>query len=212
MTSAHADVSEALAVAARALTLAEACTALGVSTSTLRRWADAGRIKVVRTAGGHRRFPLDEIRRLNGSHHSNQAVAVRPTPPPAAAMPAVAKALAARGEEILRVATAALYRDGRPGWFAGAEARPALSDWMEAVASGCESGAMSTAVRASDALLATACLAGTPVLERDVFLERFFDVVARAVVAAGGSRDEAVAVQRLARSLRHRSLVLADSR
>ncbi|MDA0138455.1 EAL domain-containing protein [Solirubrobacter deserti] len=46
--------------------LSEAAEALGVSTSTLRRWADTGRIGAHRTAAGHRRFPVSEVRRLLG--------------------------------------------------------------------------------------------------------------------------------------------------
>jgi len=38
------------------LTLQEASARLGVSTSTVRRWADSGRIPARRTSGGHRRF------------------------------------------------------------------------------------------------------------------------------------------------------------
>ena len=48
------------------VTLGEAAVACGVSASTVRRWADTGRIAVVRTSGGHRRFPVAELRRLNG--------------------------------------------------------------------------------------------------------------------------------------------------
>lgn len=38
-------------------TLGEASKALGVDPDTLRRWADAGKIDVFTTPGGHRRFP-----------------------------------------------------------------------------------------------------------------------------------------------------------
>jgi len=56
--------------AAQWLTLGEASRFLGVDESTLRGWADAGRIPMFRTPGGHRRFSraaldrfLDEGRR-----------------------------------------------------------------------------------------------------------------------------------------------------
>lgn len=35
--------------------------AIGVSESSLKRWCDQGRIETVRTAGGHRRLPLDQV-------------------------------------------------------------------------------------------------------------------------------------------------------
>lgn len=46
------------------LTLEEARTLLGVSASTLRRWADTGRLPTQRTTGGHRRFAAEAIRAL----------------------------------------------------------------------------------------------------------------------------------------------------
>ena len=48
------------------LTLQNASEMLGVATSTLRRWGDAGRVPMKRTLGGHRRFARDEIVRLAG--------------------------------------------------------------------------------------------------------------------------------------------------
>lgn len=38
--------------------------AIGVSESSIKRWADDGRIDVIRTAGGHRRIPLPEAIRF----------------------------------------------------------------------------------------------------------------------------------------------------
>jgi excisionase family DNA binding protein len=46
------------------LSLHEASAHLGVSPSTLRRWADAGRIPSRRTAGGHRRFDPAAVQAL----------------------------------------------------------------------------------------------------------------------------------------------------
>lgn len=48
----------------RWLTLGQASRVLGVSESTLRRWADAGTIRSFRTPGGHRRFAAGELSRL----------------------------------------------------------------------------------------------------------------------------------------------------
>jgi excisionase family DNA binding protein len=39
----------------------------GVRTTTIARWARAGRLEAVRTPGGHRRYRLSEIRELSGT-------------------------------------------------------------------------------------------------------------------------------------------------
>lgn len=44
--------------------LSEASTVLGVSPATLRRWSDAGRLRVYTTPGGHRRFSRSALERL----------------------------------------------------------------------------------------------------------------------------------------------------
>jgi excisionase family DNA binding protein len=46
------------------LTLQEASELLSVAPSTVRRWADAGRISTRRTAGGHRRFEATAVHAL----------------------------------------------------------------------------------------------------------------------------------------------------
>lgn len=45
----------------RWISLAKACAILGVSDSTVRRWADAGQIRCFRTPGGHRRFAEPDL-------------------------------------------------------------------------------------------------------------------------------------------------------
>lgn len=48
------------------LRIGQAAEALGVSVGTLRRWGEAGRIKVRRTRGGQRVVALAEVERLRG--------------------------------------------------------------------------------------------------------------------------------------------------
>lgn len=48
----------------RWVTLGKACEILGVDESTLRRWADSGRLRVYRTPGGHRRFSLPNLEEM----------------------------------------------------------------------------------------------------------------------------------------------------
>ena len=56
---------------------ARACEILGVDESTLRRWADAGRLRVYRTPGGHRRFSLGNLEEMvagDGRHRGSDEV------------------------------------------------------------------------------------------------------------------------------------------
>lgn len=46
------------------MTLKAASQALGVHPVTLRRWSESGKIRAVRTPGGHRRFPVEEVERV----------------------------------------------------------------------------------------------------------------------------------------------------
>lgn len=60
------------------LTLKEASELLGVHPSTLRRWSDEGKIKTIRTRGGHRRFHRRDIENLvqqSVSEHNTTTVA-----------------------------------------------------------------------------------------------------------------------------------------
>jgi excisionase family DNA binding protein len=49
------------------LTLGAASKLLGVSESTIRRWADAGEVRSFRTPGGHRRVREDDLRQIVAS-------------------------------------------------------------------------------------------------------------------------------------------------
>jgi len=46
------------------LSLGDASRLLGVSTATVRRWADSGRLRPFTTPGGHRRFSRASLERL----------------------------------------------------------------------------------------------------------------------------------------------------
>lgn len=54
---------------ATVLSTSELARAIGVSESSIKRWADEGVIRAARTAGGHRRIPLSEaVRFIRDSH------------------------------------------------------------------------------------------------------------------------------------------------
>ena len=52
----------------RYLPISEAAKRLGVHHTTLRKWANSGKISCTRTVGGRRRFPESEINRLFKQH------------------------------------------------------------------------------------------------------------------------------------------------
>jgi excisionase family DNA binding protein len=54
------------------VSLSEASRLLGVSPATLRRWSDAGRLRVFTTPGGHRRFSRAALDRLLPSDRSHR--------------------------------------------------------------------------------------------------------------------------------------------
>lgn len=49
---------------AELLRIGQAADLLGVRVDTVRRWGDAGRIRVERTTGGQRQVPISEVSRL----------------------------------------------------------------------------------------------------------------------------------------------------
>jgi len=54
----------------------EACSRLGISYSTLRRWIREGRIRAVQTIGGRYRIPESEVRRLLSGVEARKARAI----------------------------------------------------------------------------------------------------------------------------------------
>lgn len=81
----------------RSLTASEAAAMVGVSLATIRLWADAGRIPCHRTAGGHRRFEVDELREWMEIAGAPAPRAIKPAPafPTITVYPAMARYLLA---------------------------------------------------------------------------------------------------------------------
>lgn len=52
------------------ISIGDAAKELGVSVITLRRWADSGKIRVLRSPSGHRRFYLTDIKRITPRERS----------------------------------------------------------------------------------------------------------------------------------------------
>jgi excisionase family DNA binding protein len=80
MPSRSADAASSQTVDTSWLELHEASALLGVSLSTMRRWANSGKVPVYRTAGGHRRFRRQELQSFLAAGVTTAALS--PSPPP----------------------------------------------------------------------------------------------------------------------------------
>ncbi|MEA2247054.1 MAG: cyclic di-GMP phosphodiesterase, partial [Solirubrobacteraceae bacterium] len=177
------------------VTLSDAAETLGVSPSTMRRWADEGRIPVVRTAGGHRRFPLDAVRRFADEHGTRPTI--RPVAPPRDRVATLAGTLEVEGADLVAKAAALLYRGAKPGWFAASDALPDLTEWLAELGRGFATGQYTNALEASELLMRSAQLHASPLLERHTFLERFRDVALRSLSQHGAEQADPPVVRRV---------------
>jgi excisionase family DNA binding protein len=199
----------AAAAGGATVTLGEAAVACGVSASTLRRWADAGRIAVVRTSGGHRRFPVAELHRLNGEAADNPTV--RPVALPADALPALGDLLASTAGELSAVVTRGLYDGPNQGWFGSGPGREQLAHWSTALATAAGGTDYDAALDATRRLVTQADLAGASLLERHTFLERYGEAVVRTLRERRAPHAELVGARRLFARLRRVTLEAADA-
>jgi excisionase family DNA binding protein len=179
----------------RLVTLNRACAALNVSPTTLRRWADEGRIEAVRTPGGHRRFYLSDIARLQAERVG--APIVRGLELPSDAAPEAAAFLEEAGAAVLVRVAASIYEPDAQGWFSSDEATVAGNDWIRALIEGLSNGDYAHALRASREYLRKAEAGGTSLLERYSALERVSRILPRIAQRAGYGHTEVVQVRRL---------------
>jgi excisionase family DNA binding protein len=205
-------LTPAAATGSATVTLGEAAEALGVSTSTVRRWADTGRIQVVRTSGGHRRFPASELRRLAAEAATTTKPEVRPTALPAEPLPALYELLSGAAGELAAAVARGLYEGPAPGWFAGPPGREQLGAWATALAAASRQCEYDGALEATRRLVTHADLAGATLLERHAFLERFGDAAVRTLQDRGANRPELFGARRLFSRLRQVALEAADAR
>ena len=189
------------------LTLAAACDALGVSASTLRRWVESGRINALRTPGGHRRFPTSEIRRLSNRPGSAPVAPMTPPPEP---MARISDLLLRAGGRLATQAAHSLYRETGEGWFATAAASGPLHAWSATMARACRTADYRAATTSTLEVMRRARLAGTSLLERQMWLERSCDLIARTALVHQVDSGEVRAMRRLSVALRHAALQAED--
>ena len=136
----------------RLLTVSAAARLLGVSSSSLRAWAAAGRVPHVRTPGGHRRFELDELVRWlserGGAPPAPQQRLQELVPTRVEAMPETARALADSGDEVLAAFEEELARTRPSGASRPSAARQTrVLGALEALAGALDSGDLAGAYR-----------------------------------------------------------------
>lgn len=192
------------------VSLGEAAQALGVSASTLRRWADSGRLDVVRTAGGHRRFAVAEVRRLNEEAAVGARRTLRPLPLPTEPLPALADVLAADHDQLVETTVRMLYDGPVRGWFASDAGRQHVAAWAEALQAACRRAHYAPATEATRRVATAAYFGGASLLEVNALVERFGDAVFRALHEAGAPRPQLVGSRRLFARLRHSALEDAE--
>jgi excisionase family DNA binding protein len=190
------------------MTLGEAAQALDVSASTLRRWADSGRLTTVRTGGGHRRFARAEIARLAG--RSVEAPRVRPPADAPGATPAAAEVLEVHRNAVARLAAQSIYEDEGQGWLAGSAAAGALEHWSLDLAAACRSGDEDAAVAAVLRLFDDAADAGASLVEVDAFLGSALGLLVRELQRRHADEAQIADVRRLFGRLRRRVLAHAQ--
>jgi excisionase family DNA binding protein len=186
-------------------TMGEAAEALGVSPSTVRRWADEGRLTAVRTTGGHRRFLVDEIRRLRSDGRAS-VPRVRAVQPPEHPLPRTGAFVSEHRDRISGAGLKATYEDGGGGWFAEPAGRAEADAWLWALSAALASGVYADAIEATTALARRARLSGATTVERMTFLDRSCAALLRLCSEAAETRDELPGARRICAALRHSAL------
>jgi diguanylate cyclase (GGDEF)-like protein/PAS domain S-box-containing protein/excisionase family DNA binding protein len=185
------------------LSLGQAAQSLGISTTTARRWADDGRLRATRTAGGHRRFAGTEIRRLLAERGRP---AIAPTDPPRRSLPALAALIDAHGAQLAELGWRNLYGELRAGFFVEPDGVAAGERWLAALSSAAATANYEMLHEATAALVRAAERGGASLLERHLALERFGETATRALTRRSSPREEIVEARRLFAFLAQRQL------
>jgi len=207
LSAGPATAEDDLRDAGQTMTLGQAASLLSISSSTLRRWADDGRIPTVRTSGGHRRFRLSELRQLAPRPAS---VRLRSPKFPDGPLPEASVAVSETGPALVGVACRAIY-EGSSGWFGRDDARPAIEAWLRRLADAFRSGSYLSLPEGVRELSRRAHVGGASLAEQHAFLERFGAALRRMLAQDACPEDDQIAVARTMAALAHQLLDEAES-
>jgi excisionase family DNA binding protein len=188
------------------VTLGEAAEALGLSASTLRRWADRGEIGSVRTAGGHRRFPVAEVQRMMVEVRRETRAKLRDIALPTDPQTLVADVLAARWREITRASIRSLYEPSAGGFFSSVAAEEHVERWACDLEAACRTAHYEGLGEASRRLGRQARLAMASTAERTLFVERFGELTIRILRERSADHAALVAARRIFVAVRNAML------
>lgn len=191
----------------RTLSLGQAAQALGISTTTARRWANDGRLPTTRTVGGHRRFAVTEVRRLLAERGRP---AITPADPPRRPLPALARLVDAHGPALAERSWRGLYGEVRTGYFVEPAGVAAGERWLSALSSAAVTGDYEPLHEATCALVRDAERGGASLLERHLAIERFGEMAGLALARGSVPREDIVDARRLFVSLGQRQLAQAE--
>jgi diguanylate cyclase (GGDEF)-like protein/PAS domain S-box-containing protein/excisionase family DNA binding protein len=189
------------------LSIGEAAESLGVSASTIRRWADSGRLGSLRTGGGHRRVVAADVRDLGRRLIPN--VKLNLASPPSEPAPRLASLLHSHGEALVASAAKDVYASRSSGWFAAAVSHEPRAQWVSGLADGCRTGDYTRAIRDSIAFFRRADVGGATVLERHLLAERFRVRLVHLLRTTDADRSDLYTIVKLMQSIEHATLEAA---
>jgi excisionase family DNA binding protein len=187
-----------------AVGIGEAARDLRVSVSTIRRWADCGRLTSIRTPGGHRRILSADVGKE--ARRMMPAVKLNIASVPTVELPATAELLEHQGGEIIDAAARDVYSARTSGWFNSATSYEARRQWMSAIGEACGSAAYPEAIRASIDFFRQSDTGGATVLERDLLIGRVRIRVIHLLRVSHAEQSEIANVTRLMKAIEHSML------
>jgi len=189
--------------------LGEAAEIIGVSASTVRRWADMGKLRVARTDGGHRRFVRSDVERLQGLSAAEPRL--RHAAPLGGPAPTTADVILAAGVTTATAAARSIFEPGACGWLGSPASLAPLDRWVLELADACRDGDEVAIATAVEHLFDDSRAGGTRLIELDTFLSQYV----REIYRHAADRDATVADDGAARwlfiHLRRHLLHLADA-